>query len=116
MGVIRPVEVIKTMRQIVQSLIRVSEACFDNLGRRSLPFTRRGKGVKHNLVKCNFPLEGDRKIRGIDCSWREKMSMRDFLRKFLKMRESPAESGRVDMYAPLPEKIVPVNLKRIEQN
>ena len=26
------------------------------------------------------------------------MSIRDFRRKFLKMRETPAESGRVDMY------------------
>ena len=72
--------------------------CFDNLDRRSLPFTRRGKGVKHNLVKCNFPLGGDRKIRGNDRSWREKMLMQDFRRKFLKMRETPAEYGRVDMY------------------
>ena len=30
--------------------VRVSDVCFDNLDRRSLPFTRRGKRVKHNLV------------------------------------------------------------------
>ena len=49
----------------MQSLNRVSDACFDNLDRRSLPFTRRGKGVKHNLVKCNFPREVIAKSEGM---------------------------------------------------
>ena len=38
------------------------------------------------------------KFRENDRSWREKLSMQEFSRILLKMREPPAESGRVDMY------------------